>query len=83
MYWNFSYIHDLRVEGPFKNYPPWKTLPPIAELAKIAAQNKPITHPGSPEANDFMASQIIPDEGAFCYIAITGRMLSSTVTPTA
>lgn len=79
---DFSYISDLRVVGPFSEYPPWRTLPPLAEAAKMAASSKPVTDPSCPEANEFMAAQPVPDDGAFCYIAITGDLVASTVAPT-
>lgn len=73
-----GFIHDLRLAGPFADYPPWKTLPPLAEAAKKASDNKPITHPGNPDASDFISSQPIPNEGAFCYIALTGDLVTSS-----
>lgn len=72
----------MRVVGPFSEYPPWKTLPPLAEAAKMAAASKPsVTDPSCSEANEFMATQEVPDDGAFCYIAITGDLIASTVAP--
>lgn len=67
--------------GPFSEYPPWRTLPPLAEAAKLAAVSKPLTDPSCPEAHEFMVGQQIPDDGAFCYIAITGDVLTNIVGP--
>lgn len=65
--------------GPFADYPPWRTLPPLAEAAKTAAENKPLTDPTGPEASEFLASQPVPTEGAFCYIALTGDLIASNL----
>lgn len=75
------YIHDLRVTGPFKEYPPWSSLPPLAEAARLAAETKPITDPTGPDASEFLATQPVPEDGAFCYIAITGDLISSSLGP--
>lgn len=45
----------------------------------MAAEAKPITDPTGPEATDFLASQPVPEEGAFCYIAITGDLVDSSL----
>ncbi|KAF2879031.1 hypothetical protein ILUMI_27125 [Ignelater luminosus] len=76
-----GYIHDLRVTGPFKEYPPWSSLPPLAEAARLAAETKPLTDPTGPDASEFLATQPVPEDGAFCYIAITGDLISSSFGP--
>ncbi|XP_022900610.1 uncharacterized protein [Onthophagus taurus] len=73
-----GYLHDLRLIGPFAEYPPWRTLRPLAEAAKLACEHKPVTDPTSPDASEFLAHQPIPSEGAFCYIAITGDLIKSS-----
>lgn len=75
-------MHDLRLIGPFAEYPPWRTLPPLAEAAKMAAENRPITDPTGPEATHFLAKLPKPNDGAFCYIAITGELVNSSFGPT-
>ncbi|XP_018571602.1 vasodilator-stimulated phosphoprotein-like [Anoplophora glabripennis] len=72
-----GYLQDLRSVGPFAELPSWKTLVPLAEAAKAAAENKPITDPTGIEANEFLTNQPMPDDGAFCYIALTGEMVTS------
>lgn len=47
----------------------------------MAADNRPLTDPTGPEASEFLSSQPIPHDGAFCYIAITGDLVTSTVGP--
>ncbi|KAK4886813.1 hypothetical protein RN001_003084 [Aquatica leii] len=77
-----GYIHDLRVTGPFKEYPPWTTLQPLADAAKQCCDSKPITDPTGPDANEFLAALPVPQDGAFCYIAITGDLIDSSLNPT-
>lgn len=67
--------------GPFTEYPPWRTLPPLIEAAKAASTAKPLTDPTCPEANEFLAGQPVPSEGAFCYVAITGDLITSNAGP--
>lgn len=76
-----GYLHDLRVVGPFAELPSWKTLPSLAEAAKAAAENNPITDPTGGEANEFLMNQPFPDDGAFCYIALTGDMVVKHLNP--
>ncbi|KAI4462585.1 hypothetical protein MML48_4g00013168 [Holotrichia oblita] len=76
-----GYVHDLRLIGPFAEYPPWRTLPPLAEAAKMAADNRPITDPTGPDATAFLSSMPKPSDGAFCYIAITGDLVKSSFGP--
>ncbi|KAF5302906.1 hypothetical protein FQA39_LY02086 [Lamprigera yunnana] len=77
-----GYVHDLRVIGPFREYPPWSTLQPLADAAKQCCDRKPITDPTGPDANEFLASLPVPQDGAFCYIAITGDLIDSSFNPT-
>ncbi|KAB0799677.1 hypothetical protein PPYR_07557 [Photinus pyralis] len=74
-----GYVHDLRVAGPFREYPPWTTLRPLMEAAKWSAETKPITDPTGHEANEFLAALPIPQDGAFCYIALTGDLIDGAV----
>ncbi|XP_017774750.1 PREDICTED: uncharacterized protein LOC108561364 [Nicrophorus vespilloides] len=76
-----GYVHNLRLVGPFSQYPPIRALPPLAEAAKMAAETKPITDPNGPDAAEFLASQPVPDDGAFCYIALTGDLITSNLPP--
>lgn len=75
----FRYLQDLRSVGPFAELPSWKSLVPLAEAAKAAAENKPITDPTGAEANEFLMNQPMPDDGAFCYIALTGDLVASNL----
>ncbi|XP_066257516.1 uncharacterized protein [Euwallacea similis] len=77
-----GYMQDLRAAGPFAEYPSWRRLKPLAEAAKQAAENCPITDPTGCYANEFLAEQPMPDDGAFCYIAITGDLVTSNLTQT-
>uniref|UniRef100_A0A6P7H7Y8 Uncharacterized protein LOC114348298 n=1 Tax=Diabrotica virgifera virgifera TaxID=50390 RepID=A0A6P7H7Y8_DIAVI len=74
-----GYLQDLRPVGPFAEFPSWKTLSPLAEAAKAAAENKPITDPTGAEANEFLLNQPVPEDGAFCYIALTGDLVTSNL----
>ncbi|XP_023022037.1 uncharacterized protein [Leptinotarsa decemlineata] len=74
-----GYLQDLRAVGPFADLPSWKTLVPLAEAAKTAAENKPIIDPTGAEANEFLLNQPVPEDGAFCYIALTGDLISSNL----
>ncbi|KAL1509548.1 hypothetical protein ABEB36_004262 [Hypothenemus hampei] len=74
-----GYLQELRVVGPFAEYPSWQTLKPLAEAAKLAAENSPITDPTGCYANEFLAEQPMPDDGAFCYIAISGDLVTSNL----
>lgn len=78
----FSYAQDLRIVGPFAEYPPIRKLPPLAEAAKLASassEERPLTDPAGPEATEFLSHQPVPDEGAFCYIALTGDLIASSL----
>nr|CAH7753598.1 unnamed protein product [Callosobruchus chinensis]CAH7754394.1 unnamed protein product [Callosobruchus chinensis] len=74
-----GYLQDLRAIGPFADLPSWKTLKPLAEAAKIAAENSPIIDPTGLEANEFLLNQPVPEDGAFCYIALTGELVASNL----
>ncbi|KAJ8966870.1 hypothetical protein NQ314_003264 [Rhamnusium bicolor] len=52
---------------------------PLAEAAKAAAENKPILDPTGCEANEFLMNQPMPDDGAFCYIALTGDLVATNL----
>ncbi|CAG9766628.1 unnamed protein product [Ceutorhynchus assimilis] len=77
-----GYVHDLRAVGPFAENPSWQTLKPLAEAAKLAVENCAITDPTGCYANEFLANQPMPDDGAFCYIAITGDLVTSNLPQT-
>ncbi|KAG5897939.1 hypothetical protein JTB14_014052 [Gonioctena quinquepunctata] len=74
-----GYLQDLRAVGPFADLPSWKTLVPLPEAAKTAAENNPIIDPTGAEANDFLMNQPVPEDGAFCYIALTGDLITSNL----
>lgn len=74
----YRYISDLRAVGPFIEKPPWKTLPPLAQLAKDAFDNTTVLDPTSTMANEFLQNQPVPEDGAFCYIALTGELIESS-----
>lgn len=57
----------------------WKTLPPLEVLAAAGKKTRKPLHPSSEETDEFLAAQHIPTEGAFCYVAITGELLDSTL----
>ncbi|XP_043285784.1 uncharacterized protein [Venturia canescens] len=68
----YGYVRDLRVAGPFQDFPPKMSLPSLCEAAKAAAKKHPLTSPFSEEANAFLEVQPNLEDGAFCYFAITG-----------
>ncbi|XP_076254959.1 uncharacterized protein LOC143192963 [Rhynchophorus ferrugineus] len=76
-----GYLQDLRVVGPFAEYPSWQTMKPLAEAARSAAENCPITDPTGTYANEFLSEQPMPDDGAFCYIALSGDLVSNNIIP--
>ncbi|GLV35468.1 hypothetical protein CBL_01383 [Carabus blaptoides fortunei] len=74
-----GYLQDLRLVGLFKTFPMLKSLPPLEEFASSGRKNRSPLHPNSEETAEFLAAQHIPNEGAFCYVAITGELLESTL----
>lgn len=74
-----GYIHELRVAGPFSEFPPWIPLPPLVEVARILSESYPNIDPCQSNVDEFFASQPVPDEGAFCFLAVTGEMLESSM----
>lgn len=73
-----GYLQELRLTGPFQEFPPLlQPLPPLAQLAKLAAKGT-LTDPTHPMTEEFMSSQPKPENGAFCYIAITGEPAAPT-----
>ncbi|XP_024939623.1 uncharacterized protein LOC107266557 isoform X2 [Cephus cinctus] len=75
----YGYVHDLRIAGPFQDYPPWNYLRSLPDAAKAAAKRHPLTSPCCEEAESFMSAQPTPEEGAFCYIAVTGEFANSNI----
>ncbi|KAL3266148.1 hypothetical protein HHI36_010333 [Cryptolaemus montrouzieri] len=73
-----GYICDLRAVGPFTEKPPWKTLPPLAQTAKETFDNTTVLDPTSTMANEFLQNQPVPEDGAFCYIALNGDLIESS-----
>lgn len=72
-----GYLCDLRAVGPFTEKPPWKQLKSLAEAAKDAYNTSSILDPTSATANDFLKGQPVPEDGAFCYVALTGELIQS------
>ncbi|EFA02313.1 uncharacterized protein LOC664256 [Tribolium castaneum] len=73
-----GYLHDLRIVGPFTDYPP-DFLEPLNKAAKKSARINPVIDPTGPEANQFLLDQPVPDDGAFCYVALTGDLVASNL----
>lgn len=73
-----GYLQDLRAVGPFSDYPSWETLPPLIEAAKKTYEDRPLTDPTGPEANEFLMDQPMPEDGAFCYLAVTGDLIEGS-----
>lgn len=71
-----SYLYDLRTPGPFVDYPPLKYLLSLPDATARMNDPRPITDPTHPEAEKFLCSQMIPEDGAFCYIAVTGDLVN-------
>ncbi|KAF7383408.1 hypothetical protein HZH66_012758 [Vespula vulgaris] len=74
----YGYVRDLRIAGPFEDYPPVKYLESLPEAARQAAKKHPLTSPFSQEADSFIIQQPTTEEGAFCYIAVTGEVIETT-----
>lgn len=74
-----GYLQDLRASGPFEDYPSWKTLDPLVEAVKSSNRETPITDPTGPHVNEFLMDQPMPEDGAFCYIALTGDLIASAL----
>ncbi|XP_043489335.1 uncharacterized protein LOC122515906 [Polistes fuscatus] len=73
----YGYVRDLRIAGPFQDYPPMKYLDSLPEAARRAAKKYPLTSPFSQEADSFIMEQPTTEEGAFCYIAVTGDVIKT------
>ncbi|RZC37152.1 uncharacterized protein BDFB_011118, partial [Asbolus verrucosus] len=73
-----GYLHDLRIVGPFVDYPPVR-LERLDKAAKKSAKTNPVIDPTGPEANQFLLDQPVPDDGAFCYVALTGDLVASNL----
>ncbi|KAF6213073.1 hypothetical protein GE061_010787 [Apolygus lucorum] len=71
-----GYLQELRLTGPFQEFPPLlRPLPPLAELSKldpVENPKMPFTDPSHPLVEEFITAQPRPENGAYCYIAITG-----------
>ncbi|KAI4491207.1 hypothetical protein M0802_010303 [Mischocyttarus mexicanus] len=73
----YGYVRDLRIAGPFQDYPPMNYLNSLPEAARQAAKKYPLTSPFSQEADSFIMDQPTTEEGAFCYIAVTGDVIET------
>uniref|UniRef100_A0A0K8S477 DUF4485 domain-containing protein n=1 Tax=Lygus hesperus TaxID=30085 RepID=A0A0K8S477_LYGHE len=71
-----GYLQELRLTGPFQEFPPLlRPLPPLAELSKldpVENPKMPFTDPSHPLVEEFITAQPKPENGAYCYIAVTG-----------
>lgn len=77
------YLIDLRATGPFQDYPEIGcALPPLQAAAETYAQRHPFTDPNSKEANDFLVGQPIPENGAICYVAVSGDLTETNLVTT-
>lgn len=72
-------MHELRVTGPFAEYPKDKPLPPLSETAKLSTSRYPSLDPASNDVNDLLQDMPMPQEGAFCYLAVTGDIVYEDV----
>ncbi|XP_069675863.1 uncharacterized protein [Periplaneta americana] len=76
----YGCLNELYVIFPFKDYAPHPPLPLPTTLTKGQARpKKHMLDPTSAEANAFLKEQPIPETGAFCYLAITGDLLDSSL----
>lgn len=75
-----GYLQDLRITGPFQEYPPLKkALPPLLEAVKSAAKKYSFTNPASHEVNNFLKTQPVLRNGAVCFMAVSGELLTSNI----
>ncbi|KAJ9588132.1 hypothetical protein L9F63_018490 [Diploptera punctata] len=75
----YGCVHDLYVSFPFCEFAPSPPLPVPHILAKGQPPKQRFTDPTSKEANEFLKTQPIPENGAFCYLAVSGDVLSCSV----
>lgn len=73
-----GYLHDLRIVGPFTDYPPIQ-LERLDVATERWAKNYPVLDPESPDMNSFLSDQPVPDDGAYCYVALTGDLVSTSM----
>lgn len=75
-----GYLQDLRITGPFQEYPPLnEPLHPLLEAVQAAAKKYSFTNPASYEANNFLKTQPVLKTGAVCFLAVSGELLTSNV----
>lgn len=75
-----GYLHDLRITGPFQEYPSLTDpLIPLIEAVKGTAKNDYFTNPASHEVNNFLKTQPVLSNGAVCLIAVSGELLTSNI----
>lgn len=78
-----GYLIDLRATGPFQDYPEkGVALPPLQDAAKQYALRHPFTDPYSKDAADFLVGQPIPENGAMCYVAVSGDLTETNLVTT-
>ena len=71
----YGCLHDLRVTFPFSEYPPSPPLP----VPQTLPNKQRFTDPTSEAANEFLKKQPVPESGAFCYLAVSGEVVSSSL----
>ncbi|KAL1122534.1 hypothetical protein AAG570_002864 [Ranatra chinensis] len=75
-----GYLQDLRPVGMFSVVPPEGPLIPLAEMAKIYGKNTAVSENRlAHEAEAFLAGQPTPEDGAFCYVAVSGDLEATNI----
>uniref|UniRef100_A0A8D8ZA53 DUF4485 domain-containing protein n=1 Tax=Cacopsylla melanoneura TaxID=428564 RepID=A0A8D8ZA53_9HEMI len=75
-----GYLQDLRITGPFQEFPCMTDpLVPLHEAVQCSAEKYSFTNPTSCEANNFLNNQPAFNNGAVCFLAVSGELLSSNI----
>ncbi|KAI5711138.1 hypothetical protein M8J76_012672 [Diaphorina citri] len=75
-----GYLQDLRITGPFQDYPSaTQPLLPLHEEMKRIQEKYSFTNPASYEANNFLRTQPPIRNGAVCFLAVSGELLTSNI----
>lgn len=75
----FRYVHDLRIEGPFRRMPPFGPVPRLALWYEHCRGDPEFEDSSEREADQFLSRQPLPDSGAFAYINVTGELFGNSI----
>ncbi|KAK6630357.1 hypothetical protein RUM44_005024 [Polyplax serrata] len=74
-----GYVHDLRIEGPFRRMPPFGPVPRLALWYEHCRGDPEFEDSSEREADQFLSRQPLPDSGAFAYINVTGELFGNSI----